>query len=1802
MSQPRDVYRQITDAYLRYYDTAFWVRTPAVRDERRALLAAEGTITREPLLEPVLPYPPAEPLARVASRAGLSTAVSDTLARMLFPGLATDASFRVREHQGRALEVSLSEAGTGPVDPVITTGTGSGKTESFLLPVFARLLREAEQNGGWRADAEPVHHWWDGAQGSAWEPVRTPREERPAAVRALILYPTNALVEDQITRLRNAIHVAAGPELTGPQFFFGRYTGETLGGARVQRPSSLRGQPVLQVAREVRQMAADAGALADELRVQFPDPGRGELVTRWDMVAAPPDILVSNFSMLNVMLMRSFEDPIWEQTRSWLSDHRNVFTLVIDELHQQRGTPGSEVALVIRSLLMRLGLEPDSPQLRCIGTSASLEAGAPGSGDGLPEEYLEQFFGVPRDRFEIVPGTPVVPSSELPLSRAPFEEIASLEGVDRRATLLDAVERFQLPDAVAASCAGSPPRATAIREIEKALFGDVVTESPAMDTVLEALSVRTPDARAVTFRSHMFIRNVTGLWACSNPNCSDVDGRWRHPDRRIGRLFTSPTPACSCGSRVLELLYCEQCGEESLGGIVVAKEGTSGSPSWYLGAEEAEFPPVQQTQVNQRLYDRYMWYRPGAPEAGTPGWSHGATNLGFAPATWIPDAGLLRRTPPTREPTGTMLLVNGAPDPEDGAVPSIPERCPNCAHRRRNQRREFFRGTVRSSIRGMRTGFARVSQVALDQLVRALAEDGGDRGTIVFSDSRDEAAVAAAGIELNHFRDLVRQLTDRLLGEHVSIPALMLEAARGANLSASESAQLEAAKSEHPDVWAAYMAVYAYGSDDDSARARISTFEKDHAGTAQKLSWDDLLRRLEQALVGLGVNPAGPGPSFAHWGPQESFGWWQAYAPPEPEAWTVAGSAIDRRSRSNDVRAEELSYSLFSSLFDFTARDFESLGLGWIEPTRSGPDSIGSLPSAATRELLLSSIRVLGLAGNYPGARWFWARENMPDALRKYLRAVADLHGLAADSLAGDVEDALRSTGAIDGRWGLDASHLRVARWSRGDGSPVRCAKCARVHLHQSAGVCTSRECYSTRFEAADLTQRDDSYFEWLARTDPFRLRTEELTGQTKPLSVQRARQRYFKQAFKEQPAEHALSHGIDVLSVTTTMEVGVDIGSLRSVVMANMPPQRFNYQQRVGRAGRLGQSYSYALTVCRDQTHDDYYFNHPERITGDRPPSPYLDLSRESIVRRVVTAEVLRRAFMTLGTGFDGGGNVHGPFGEAPHWAANRSHIARWLSSAPDVRDVVSRLTIYTGVQSRRIEEWVRGDLVVEIDRALENRAYTHPDLSERLANAGLLPMFGFPTRVRPLYGRAPRSGADIESATVADRDIQLAVSNFAPGSEVVKDKRKHTAVGFAHWIPSRGRAVQVSDPLGIPHPMLRCTHCGAVAVREGASSTCPVCDRTADTFDMYEPQGFRTDFRPQDFDDRFERGPASARPQLGLNAAARDRYRTGAVEVSVFESADVFTINDNGGRLFGLKRRGRSVLVEDPALYVDPPFGIEPGKDPPDMTAAIGAVRRTDALTATLVDVALPGGLRVISTRKPPGAALAPGLAALLSYAALLRVTAAQEVLDIRAEELQVGLQPVRVDGDLTQRIFLADDLANGAGYASFLGSRPELQRLLRQALQLGQSFEREPHASRCGGSCPDCLRSYDNRWLHPALDWRLALDVAELAVGEHLSDERWLRIIPARIDAFLSGYAGAPLQRVELGPLPGILHPDRRRAAFISPPLWPFESQYYAEQQAEAQIAASMMGTEAISFDAFSFGRLPSRVFAWLSGGTL
>jgi DEAD/DEAH box helicase domain-containing protein len=241
-----------------------------------------------------------------------------------------------------------------------------------------------------------------------------------------------------------------------------------------------RARDVAQDLRDLDRLNRQLQELGDlELMSQFQDPSAGELVTRWDMIASPPDILVTNYSMLNVMLMRDIEEAVFDSTRRWLaSSPRNVFTLVVDELHLYRGSTGAEVGMVVRNLASRLGLSESSDQLRIIATSASL----PGDDSGL--EYLERFFGVDRRRFAIEPGMPT------PVADVPALNAAPVLGVpaDERAT---SALGQRWAESIAAACVALPgerPKATSIELVATRLFGDDPQREEALGAMLAGLA------------------------------------------------------------------------------------------------------------------------------------------------------------------------------------------------------------------------------------------------------------------------------------------------------------------------------------------------------------------------------------------------------------------------------------------------------------------------------------------------------------------------------------------------------------------------------------------------------------------------------------------------------------------------------------------------------------------------------------------------------------------------------------------------------------------------------------------------------------------------------------------------------------------------------------------------------------------------------------------------------------------------------------------------------------------------------------------------------------------------------------------------------------------------------------------------------------------------------------------------------------------------------------------------------------------------------------------------------------------
>jgi DEAD/DEAH box helicase domain-containing protein len=1074
--------------------------------------------------------------------------------------------------------------------------------------------------------------------------------------------------------------------------------------------------------------------------------------------------------------------------------------------------------------------------------------------------------------------------------------------------------------------------------------------------------------------------------------------------------------------------------------------------------------------------------------------------------------------------------------------------------------------------------------MAVSQLFRSLGDTPSESRTIVFTDSRDDSARIAAGIALNNFRDQVRQVVRQLLHDRQS-PLPLLRALIRGELDGEGEADARALAKRRPDLYDKLRLEYA-GILDAADRAAIETAEQE----SESIAWPSLVRQAEQLFLSVGVNPAGPGPSLA-----ESEGgepWYRAYDPPEEGAWVPLRPELSRPIRQDRIRYT--SVAVAEAVFDRASRDLESTRLGTVRIRSSASFECG-LASDIAADAAASVVRLLGIAKRFEGG-YIATTPSAPKVVQTYLKRVASKHGLELNDLMTSLREFLIESGVCDSAWtlktqtGLGAIELRVP-----DKNAWVCDNCGTVHLHSSAGVCINDECASGTL-IPEVIHEDVDYYGWLAGQPLRRMRVAELTGQTS-LADQRSRQRLFRGAVLPAPAESKLADPYDLLSVTTTMEVGVDIGSLRAVAMANMPPQRFNYQQRVGRAGRSGQPFSFALTVSRDRAHDDYYFQAPERMTAAEPPPPFIDLSRPRIVGRVIAAELLRRAFLTLRhPPRRTADSIHGSFGLTSEWPARREEIGGWLRSSGDVEEVCRRFAAFTDLDEDTLVGWARTGLTDDVDEAVGNPYFAHAELSELLANAGVLPMFGFPTRVRPLYSKRVRNRSDAETYRVADRDLRMSITSFAPGAVVVKDGAEHLSVGFSAYSFVGERAIP-KDPLGVALPVHRCGNCGSLDTRPSSLPLeCTVCGELTRAFSVYQPEGYRTIYSNPDYDDSHITPMYAGYSELSANISAGIEKRLGGVGLRLLEQAEVVSVNDNNRKLFALSRQSDgSVIATNRDLYRRPlPEFMRSGGDVLD-DAAIGEIRRTDVLLLSMDSLALPDGSIATQAWQCPA-----GKGALLSFAEFLR-NAAKEYLDIEQSELEVGLQPTRNRNTVSASVFLADALDNGAGYALELGEPETLERLLRSVQRETGNRLRDPsHEQSCTSSCPNCLRNYENRFNHWALDWRLGLDVVDLVLGEELDTRPWNDRVETLIQQFTAAYGtSVDVTAESVNGLPALLVSEGAGAAvLIGHPLWRHDELAWNAQVHRAATELRGRGISNVQVsDAYVLDRTPVRIYSSL-----
>jgi len=489
-------------------------------------------------------------------------------------------------HQVQALENAVQGR-----DLFVSTGTGSGKTECFMWPLMAKLATEAKDN---------------------------PDTWKMRGVRTIVMYPMNALVSDQVSRLRrligdpegkflNVFRSTCGETVRRPQF--GMYTGRTpypgnepvtSEDRKLEKTLARMSFPQTDSEKSFFEALRHEGKIPAKMDMQtfleglhngrhIPDAEDAELITRFEMQKFCPDILITNYSMLEYMLLRPREAKIWQDTKEWLEENpSNKLLFVIDEAHMYRGSSGGEVALLIRRLFHKLGITRDWVQF--ILTTASMPdrdqedknavykfAQELTAADTTVEFcYLTgekeqadtvELRSIPLQSFQSADAS-AFEENELVCFQALNQFWSGVEGSTAPFTDMASACQWMYDNLIAyrpfhtliSKCRGN---AVSLAELAAEAFPDV-GEEEALNYVSILLAI-APLAKnekgAVLFpaRMHMLFKGIKGVYACANENCphSHTDGALT-----LGEIFWADghLTCPHCNSVVYELYNDRRCG------------------------------------------------------------------------------------------------------------------------------------------------------------------------------------------------------------------------------------------------------------------------------------------------------------------------------------------------------------------------------------------------------------------------------------------------------------------------------------------------------------------------------------------------------------------------------------------------------------------------------------------------------------------------------------------------------------------------------------------------------------------------------------------------------------------------------------------------------------------------------------------------------------------------------------------------------------------------------------------------------------------------------------------------------------------------------------------------------------------------------------------------------------------------------------------------------------------------------------------------------------------------------------------
>lgn len=1569
MLNPLDATTRISENYCRYLLSTFRPRSAKWQREFGRGLTDDFRLSKGPYLEAAAPF---EQGASVGDLIGESL-LAPGMARLRDGGFPTDRALYF--HQENAIRRAVGARR----NLVVATGTGSGKTEAFLLPILNALLREQERDG-----------------------------RLVPGVRALLLYPMNALANDQVKRLRQLLK--AFPEIT-----FGRYIGDTK-------------------------------ASRDDAELDFckrwPEEPRleNELISREQMQRAPPHILLTNYAMLEYLLLRPSDSAFFDGATAG-----HWHTVVLDEVHTYNGARGVEIAMLLRRVRDRV-LQSERGRLQCFATSATLGSGErdyPALATFATDLFDEPFEWDRSDdrRQDVVAAVRRPLQQDSSAYTLPASLYRRLREAYRAASTIASLVAI-----VESECPGVSPGSTSSPEaylwellakdanlvrLQALLERGIVDLWFAAAEVFEGRATAADivaladlafcarraegDAALLPARYHFMLRALEGAFICLSPE---------HPvgedALRLSRF--EHCPSCSRvgkPSRMFELGVCRRCGAEYLvgtlghdigGHILGSASGTERGVVYLLLGETLSY--VDEDEPTDDADDGVTINGAICVRCGT---IVGASSDACA-----------------CELKGAARVAIGVRN-ETGKPHGL-RRCLSCS------------GTGGESVvyRFLTGTDAPLSVIATD-LYQAIPPSsapelqdrpGQGRKLLVFSDSRQDAAFFAPYLELTYRRAVQRRLIAEAL-ERMSpdVPQLQ-DLVLPIRERAEQCAVLDL---------------------NDSSLARSTAVR----------TW--LTRELvatdrRQALDGTGIAeivvtlPAGTQT------PAQLI----AFGLTAPECATMLRMLLETVRIGGAVsvpQGVDIRDDVFAP---------RNLKIG-IRGRQSQSGVIAWLPGNGLNRRLDIVERVFERKGITRDPREFL------EMVWQYLT-----HAVPWQQVLQSYTDG--QNGVL---WHLNHDRFE---WILASAThrPFVCDTCRQVWWRTIEGVCSSFRCKGTLTHLTDDEQQRDHYAQLYRSLAPLGLAVEEHTAQWGAARASMLQDQFVRGE-------------LNVLSCSTTFELGVDVGEVQAVLLRNVPPGPANYIQRAGRAGRRADSAALVVSFAQRRNHDLYYFQDPAALIEGKIRPPYIRLDNPAIVRRHMHAvafaafERQTQPHASVGSFFlaEGGTSVHESFVE---WLRRRPELLgqalvrvvpapvadaidlpswTWVDALADMSEV----DLSHGWLKRAAEE-VKDECALiqdQVTQAVAQEQYGRAEVLKRLrqtiagrklvsflASRNVLPKYGFPVDVVEL--NLARTGDTAALELELQRDLKLAIGEYAPGAKVV--------AGKALWV-SQGLAVRPNRELR-KYQWAVCGTCGAARHRLlELPQECAVCGST-DT-------ARRGRFVIPEFGfvgRRDERRPGESRPVR--NATIETFFGVYQPESPSFAPVDGF-----GGRVHARRyRQGRVTVVNrGPSArgfrlcewcgYAEPaPAGggvpLGPHKDirrgDRDCSGTFTYVHLGHEYLTDVIEIVMPG----LDTEPVARSVL---------YALLESAN-------------RVGVTREDIDGTLARHsrteysLVLFDSVPGGAGHA---------QRLVTDLIALAEAALRRVETCECGSdtSCYSCLRGYTNQVWHDQLSRQAAASVLRVAL---------------------------------------------------------------------------------------------------------